>query len=435
MAVDRTYTLGGGMPESPVVLIALDPCKYRNGHVSYVVAHALAAREAGFSPHIFCAGSITESEVTEFGTVHRVATPLRHFLLAPVNTRPIAGAVSNYLAASGHEPPYVIHGFGTWAGTAVDAAEQLAGRGLTGLPVASAYTAAAHEWRGLLRSLDLSHGARALLFHVAWYPWVRTIMARTERRGFERAEVVLVNYDSVADLLREAYGGRFEIRRVPYTAPTAFGSLRPVEAPAPAVITELRPADSPLIVSISRHSPVKGVDVLLHALAALNAEGVGFRACLIGPGRLLETHRRLASRLGLDGHVAIPGEVDDVLPYLRRAEIFVLPSLEEGSGSVALLEALETGAAVVASSCDGIPEDVIDGEHGLLVPPGDTLALRAALARLIRTPALRAQLAARGRQLFEDRFSAERFVAAIGEVYGELGALPRRPGSESPTFT
>ena len=83
--------------------------------------------------------------------------------------------------------------------------------------------------------------------------------------------------------------------------------------------------------------------------------------------------------------VAIPGHVDHARPYLRLADVFVLPSFEQGSGSVALLEALQMGTAVVTSD-------------------------------------LRTALAGRGRELFEERFSApDRYVAGLREVYAELG--------------
>jgi glycosyltransferase involved in cell wall biosynthesis len=404
-----------------VVLIGLDPVKYTGGAVSYVVAHALAASADGFSPQIFCAGSVPGTERTEYGTVHRVATRTRHFLMGPVNTRPLARAVADYLVASDHEPPYIVHGFGPWAATAVDAAAELTKRGLAGVPVASAFTVAVHEWKGMLRGLRVDYAARVALRNVGWYPWVATALARTERRGFEGAQLVLVNYDSVARLLREAYGPRVQIRRVPYAAATAFETPRETEsARVPAPVAALLPADAPLIVSVSRHSPRKGVDVLIRALAALRSSGVAFRACLVGPGRLIDAHRQLSSRLGLDGQVAIPGEVDDVLPYLRMANVFVLPSLEEGSGSVALLEALQMGVAVAASNCDGIPEDITDGHDGLLVRPGDVAELRDALTRLLADAGLRGELATRGRGLFEQRFSAGRFAAALGDVYAEL---------------
>jgi len=411
---------------TPVVLIGLDPRKYTNGHVSYVIAHALAASRAGFAPHIFCAGAVSEEEPAEFGTIHRVATPIRHFLLAQADPRPIASAIVEFVAGCGHEPPLVIHGFGSRGAVAVAATAALAKRGIVAVPVASAYTAAAPEWRALLRGLRTDHGVRVALFHVAWYPWVATAVARTERRGFVRARIVLVNYDSVARLLRREYGAGLAIRQIPYAPVTAFdpepGAL-PARPPVP--IAALEPADAPLIVSLSRHGPNKGLDVLLHALGSLKSRGIGFRACLVGPGRLLGANRRLAARLGLNGSVAIPGRVDDVVPYLRSADVFALPSLGEQSGSVALLEALQAATAVVASSCDGIPEDVADGEQALLVPPGDAGALCDALARLIGDPQLRADLSARGRERFDERFSADTFVTALRDVYAELGAISR----------
>ncbi len=411
---------------TPVVLIGLDPKKYMNGHVSYVVAHAMAARRAGLEPHIFCVGSTAEIERTEFGTIHRVATPFRHLLLAQADTRPLANAIVAHLANCGDEPPFVIHGFGPRGAVAVAAAAQLERRGIAAVPVASAYTAAAPEWRVILRGLRTDHGVRWALFHAAWYPWVATAVARTERRGFLRARVVLVNYDSVTRLLRREYGAGVATRRIPYAPLTAFDpepaapSARP-----PAPVAALEPADAPLIVSVSRHGPNKGVDVLLRTLGSLKSRGVRFRACLVGPGRLIDADRRLAVRLGLDGSVAIPGMVDDVVPYLRSADVFVLPSLGEQSGSVALLEALQSGTAVVASDCDGIPEDVTDGQQALLVAPGDPAALGEALARLIGDPQLRADLGARGRERFEERFSADTFVTALRDVYAELGAISR----------
>jgi glycosyltransferase involved in cell wall biosynthesis len=411
---------------TPIVLIGLDPKKHTNGHVSYLVAHSMAASRAGFEPHIFCVGSTAEIERTEFGAIHRVATPIRHFLLAQAHPRPLASAIVEYLAGYGHEPPFIIHGFGTRGAVAVDAAARLQRRGIAAVPVASAYTAAAPEWRVILRGLRTDHGIKAALFHAAWYPWVATAVARTERRGFMRARVVLVNYDSVTRLLRREYGAGPATWRIPYAPLTAFDpEPGAVSARPPAVIAALEPADAPLIVSVSRHGPNKGLDVLLHALGSLKSRGVRFRACLVGPGRLIDADRRLAARLGLDGSVAIPGRVDDVVPYLQSADVFALPSLGEQSGSVALLEALQSGTAVVASDCDGIPEDVTDGEHALLVPPGDVGALREALTRLIADPDLRAGFAARGRKRFEERFSADTFVTALGDVYAELGSISR----------
>ena len=176
------------------------------------------------------------------------------------------------------------------------------------------------------------------------------------------------------------------------------------------------------IVSLSRHDPRKGVEVLLRALALLRGAGVRFRACLVSGGPLLASHRRLAERLHLDDVATFTGWVADSYPYLRQADVFVLPSLQEGSGSIALLEALQAGAAIVASNVDGIAEDVRDGESALLVEPGNADALGRALACALADAGLRDRLRRRASQTYAERFSADRFSAAIGRIYAELGA-------------
>ena len=148
----------------------------------------------------------------------------------------------------------------------------------------------------------------------------------------------------------------------------------------------------------------------------------------MGGGALLADDRRLVRRLGLADVVELPGFVPDSFAYLRRADVFVLPSLEEGSGSLSLLEALQAGVAVVASAVDGIPEDVTDGESALLVKPGDAEALAAALASLLADAGLRGRLARAGHDTFLRRFSAVAFARALCEAYGELGITPGEAG-------
>ncbi len=433
---------GRGGRERPLVLISgVDPLAQVGGHESYVLAHALAARAAGYAPHIVCVGASARSIRTEYGVVHHVRTPLRHFLLAPVHRRPVADAVADLLtyetgrkgrAGTGDGRPYVVHGFGTWAATAVSACQTLRQRGVPAVPVASAYTTVSHEWRAVLSGLALRRDPRANLWFRAWHPWVRTAIAATERHGYRNARLMLVNYDSVAELLRVAHGAGAEIRRLPYAAPAAFRTGERAFEPVPPPVAALGAADAPLIVSVSRHDPRKGLHVLLHALARLRDEGASFRACLVGPGRLLGAHRSLAASLGLSDRVAIPGRVDDVGPYLRCADVFALPSLQEGSGSVSLVEALEARTAVVASRCDGIPEDLVNGRHALLVAPGDPCLLADALARVLGDPRLRDALSARGHALHRERFSPERFVAAMRDTYAEVCAAPAAELSRSP---
>jgi glycosyltransferase involved in cell wall biosynthesis len=119
--------------------------------------------------------------------------------------------------------------------------------------------------------------------------------------------------------------------------------------------------------------------------------------------------------------------VPDTSVYLREADVFVLPSLQEGSGSVALLEAFQAGRAVVASRCDGIPEDVIDGENGRLVPPGDPVALAEVLRSVLADPSGRQALGQGARRTFVRRFAADALVDALQGTYTGLGIPPASP--------
>lgn len=413
------------MERKPLALVSgkevLDP----GGHESYVRAHALAAIRIGFDPHIFCASKTTESERTDFGVIHRIAAPPRRTPPAllqvplPAQLPLLARGVTKFLAS--RRGPHLIHSFSIFATAGVGASRALARRGVDAVPVASAYATRAYEVGVMQDGLRAHHGLADRARYRAWERWVRSVDDAIEGRGYAGSRVVLVNYESVRRILLSAYGPRLNIRKLPYAAPDAFAGHWPLTASVPGPVAALDPPAAPLIVAASRQDPRKGIDLLLLALAEVAAAGIGFRACLVGPGRLLTSHRRLATRLGLDGRVTLPGHVPDVAPYLSCADIFVLPSLGESSGSVSVLEALRAGKSVIATACDGMPEDLIDGRDALLVAPGDVSALAGALKRLLTDPPLRARLATSARATHERRFSAEHFVAALAAVYADLG--------------
>ncbi|HEV2740338.1 MAG TPA: glycosyltransferase family 4 protein [Candidatus Elarobacter sp.] len=411
------------MTTTVVIVGGTDPFVRVGGHETFVRAHAEAAVRAGFDTHVFYVTAADAPTRTEGWTAHAVRSPVRPLrtIMACAHAPFLSRAIERFLACT--SGPVVLHAFSDWACVAARVTRWLERRGRRVVPVASAYTTLTHEVRSKLASVRAHHGAGARLRALIEYCWVRAVAARAERAGYEAMALVLVNYDSVERLLREEHALTVPIRRVPYAPLTAFaddaGAARPRALP-PGAMPALQPAGAPLIVAVSRQDPRKGIDRLLRALALLHADGVPFRACLVGGGPLLATHRALSARLGLERCTWLPGWVGDAFPYLRAADIFVLPSLEEGSGSVSLLEAMQAGCAIVATRIDGIPEDVTDGVDGLLVAPDDPRALRDALARLLADGALRARLGGAARATFQRRFSAETLVATMRALYGEV---------------
>lgn len=183
------------------------------------------------------------------------------------------------------------------------------------------------------------------------------------------------------------------------------------------------------ILHVSTIEPRKNQARLLEAYAALRAEFPEVGLVVVGRrGWLYDDFFARLTALGLEEQVVFPGFVPEAdLPHFyQAAECFVYPSLYEGFG-LPPLEALACGAPVVCSNAASLPEVV--GEAGLLVPPGDTAALAAAIRRVLADPRVRADLAGRGPRQAA-RFSWERAAAETRAVYrrvlGEANAKARR---------
>ena len=167
------------------------------------------------------------------------------------------------------------------------------------------------------------------------------------------------------------------------------GEDKPPDPSSPSTLHPPPSTRTGPVVTVARLSPEKDIGTLLHAAALAARSDDAFRLEIAGDGPCMADLRRTAAELGLGGVVHFHGQVRDVPALLARAGLFVLPSLTEGV-SLTLLEAMACGLAVVATRVGGNPEVVVDGETGLLAPPGDPAALAAAHAppapRRPRTP-------------------------------------------------
>ena len=155
-------------------------------------------------------------------------------------------------------------------------------------------------------------------------------------------------------------------------------------------------ADRPVrLLSIGRAVEKKGYDDLLQALAMLPG-GLNWRLRHVGGGPLLETLAQRARKLKLEDRIDWLGPLpqEEVLSEYRAADLFVLNSRVDRHGDRdglpnVIVEAQSQGLAVVSTRLSGIPELIEHRTNGLLVEPGETAALAAAMARLITDPALR----------------------------------------------
>jgi len=155
----------------------------------------------------------------------------------------------------------------------------------------------------------------------------------------------------------------------------------------------------PLLFHSSNFRPLKRLEDVIHILQEVRKQ-LPARLLLVGDGPERSRIEQLVQQLGLSAAVSFLGMHRDLVPWLQRASVFLLPSSTEGFG-LAALEALSCGVPVVASRVGGLPEVIHHGKTGFLFPPGDIPAMAAAATRLLFDHTLRAQMSHAARSSVE----------------------------------
>lgn len=242
-----------------------------------------------------------------------------------------------------------------------------------------------------------------------------------ERALFPRADRAIAISQAVARSMAE---------RVPSAAgrlaviPNAV-LISPEAPPEPSAKSELQrrsfgfSSEGLLVGFVGRlDDPVKGVSVLLEAAKIVRREMPLVRFVIVGDGKDRSRLEKKAQAEDLGAAVVFMGAMPATIELFSALDVLALPSLSEGMGMV-LLEAMEASVPVVATTVGGIPEAVVDGETGILVPPGNAEKLASALISVLSDPAAARRMGENGRRRVEQRFSIDRYVSEIDRIYTE----------------
>ena len=172
-----------------------------------------------------------------------------------------------------------------------------------------------------------------------------------------------------------------------------------------------------LVVGTVAHlSPEKGHRTLLKAAVQVVSRVPDVRFVLVGGGGLMSSLKKRIQELGLQNNVTFTGFRSDSEALMKSLDVFCMPSLSEGLSS-AILVAMASSLPVIATQVGGIPELVIDGETGILVPPDDADQLAAGLCKVLESPELRRKMGCSGRQRIEEKFTLERKLNETENFY------------------
>ncbi len=204
-------------------------------------------------------------------------------------------------------------------------------------------------------------------------------------------------------------------------------------SPPPPVV---RPPGPITILSIGRLVPFKGFEILLAACAQLAQRGIDFRCQIVGDGPLRDKLESVIAEARLQDRVTLCGSFSqaEVFARLQTCDIFALACVVDAAGAsdvfpTVIMEAMAYARPVVSTTLAGIPESVVEGETGFLVPPGDAAGFATALEKLALDPAQRQRFGEAGRKRMETEFSVAQTIDPLAEL---LHAKPDTSPSKQP---
>ena len=248
------------------------------------------------------------------------------------------------------------------------------------------------------------------------------------KRAFQRmflggADVLIANSRAVADSYAQYVSKDQRVEIIYNAVDTKY--FRPHEERNSR--SRYNISDSKFVIGqIAQITPNKGQDIFIRALAQVVRKHPNVRGLIVGGNTIIDDSdwfldelKQLVKELGLVDKVIFTGFVKNMVNLYRCLDLVVLPSKSEGFGRT-IAEAMAMTKPAVAAKVGGLPEIIVEGKTGLLVPPGDSKALADAILKVVENPELARKIGTNGRIMVEEKFSIENNVKQIECEYMSL---------------
>ncbi len=237
-------------------------------------------------------------------------------------------------------------------------------------------------------------------------------MVAAEAWGLRQADQILASTTAIKNDIESAYGLTIDKKKL---------TILPFGVPEPTAIIGNKSTTTPgvSLLFVGRFEKRKGADILLEVLPELLQRFSELQVTCIGDNSIpsstgkpytIQFQEKYGQADWID-RIHFLGHVDDstLEQAYANCDIFVAPSLYESFGLI-YLEAMRYGKPCIGTKVGGIPEIVVDGETGILIPPGDAPSLKNAISNLVEDEHLRSTLGESGRRIYQERFTTERFA-------------------------
>ncbi len=401
--------------EKPIFLLlnGKNPLEATGGYQTYTRILAKKIKELGYEVEIYCFGRNNQIVETKIGTLYEFKTRFS----IPLFAFPALALILALKINIKSRKNYVLWGIGPWS---LSAAIYKFFHPTKNAVFISYYpTTISHEVNGANQGVTIKdHGLmiKTQIFLASLF--LSKLYSLFERFTLSRCALIINHYYSIQKILRD----EFKIsQKKQILTPELLDTIT-----KPSLGKTKKQLNHPSVVFIGRHDPRKGINYLLWAFSILNKRNIKFNGYIIGDGMLYDAHKKLADKLKLK-NVHILGMVKNKESYLKIADIFILPSLEEGSSSISINEAMSWGLPIISTNVDGIPEDIKNGISGILVSPKDPISLANALEKLLLDNGLSRKLGNNARKEYMKMYDKQKSNKELKRLISKCESLFQDP--------
>lgn len=380
------------------------------GYQTHTANMARIFTELGYKVNIFCFGKKNSVEQSPIGTIYSIKSFIYDLpflksieiagigILAPL----LAFRILQYLKFA---TPVILFGIGPWSMAA--ALIKLCTFGKKRIFISYYPTTFRHEFRGTLSATKISdHGLWNKMQVLAAYVTLIPIYSLLEKFFLTLSDKIVNHYASAETILKDQFAiPPNKLVRIPYY-------IELVKRLGKDSIEDISHISKPIILLICRHDGRKGINFLLHAFSLLNKRKIRYSAVLVGSGKLFNAHKKLAEKLSLF-NVHLVGFLSNPTQLFKKADMYVFPSVEEGSSAISILEAMKQGLPIVSTNVDGIVEDIEHEKSALLVEPYSSLALANAIQRVLENKHLAKQIGDNAKKRYQEKYDKKKVKEEI----------------------
>lgn len=276
--------------------------------------------------------------------------------------------------------------------------------------VTSYFTSTRHEMKGALDAIRIKdYGIIPKLRYFIVYELVARVFHILEKLTLKSSDIVIVHYNSSKKIIKKYFN--VEDKKI-----HLFPWYSEIFKRKGKNLSGSNLYKHPLVVSICRQDPRKGINFIIHAIRIASKTVPNINCLIVGSGSFLQLNRKLVEKLKLTKNIQVTGFASDIGPILTQADIAIIVPLAQGSSALTVGEAMSYGKAIIASDCDGIPEDITNSVNGIIVKKGSEQGIADAIVKLVKNKNLRTRLGKEALKSFRNGFGFDKMKNSIKDV-------------------